>query len=151
MTMHGEYRCLTRPALLTVGLCAALVASPALADDPKPESKPTGATTQTTTAPSPGATQTPQANASNQASLPPEINLLEGFRSGKLAVKAEGTGDGKMDVIVTNRTHQPLRVVLPPGLVAAGTTGQFGGLGGLGGGAGGLGALGGGGMMGGMG
>ena len=49
---------------------------------------------------------------------------------------------------LSNRTHAKLRVVLPPGLIVSGATGQFGGgMGGMGGGMGGMG----GGMMGGMG
>jgi hypothetical protein len=61
-----------------------------------------------------------------------------------------------MMVNVTNTTNRQLRVVLPPGLVASGATGQFGGGGfgggGFGGGMGGMGGMGGGmGGMGGMG
>ena len=76
----------------------------------------------------------------------PTLDLLEGLRDGSLDVRAEGMGDGRMMVSVTNRTDRRLRVVLPPGLVASGVTGQFGG-GGFGGGGG----MGGGGMGGGMG
>ena len=74
----------------------------------------------------------------------PNLDLLEGLRTGALDVRAEGLGDGRMMLSVTNRTEQRLRVVLPPGLVATGATGQFGG-GGFGGGMGG-GGMGGGGM-----
>ncbi len=63
-------------------------------------------------------------------SAPATINLLEGVRSGKLAVDARGTGDGRMVLEVTNRSRRTLRVVLPPGLIASGVTGQFGGMGG---------------------
>ena len=65
---------------------------------------------------------------------------------GAVAVEAEGTGDGRMTIKVTNQTKRRLKVVLPPGLVASGATGQFGGMGGMGGGMGGMG-----GGMGGMG
>ena len=76
------------------------------------------------------------------------IDLLAGIRSGQLTGVAEGTGDGRMIVSITNKTNGKLRVVLPPGLIASGATGQFGGgMGGMGGGMGG----GGGGMGGGMG
>jgi hypothetical protein len=34
-----------------------------------------------------------------------EVNLLEGLRSGQVAVQAEGTGDGRMTLSVTNRTN----------------------------------------------
>ena len=45
--------------------------------------------------------------------------------------------DGRMTMTVTNRTRRQLRVVLPPGIIAQGATGQFGGMGGGGGGMGG--------------
>ena len=75
---------------------------------------------------------------------------MEAARSGQISIKAEGRDDGRMTVSVTNRTHHQLRVVLPPGLIAQGATGQFGGMGGMGGGMGGMGG-GMGGMGGGMG
>src|SRR5271166_4261128 len=50
----------------------------------------------------------------------PEINLLEAQRQGLVSVTAEGRGDGRMTVSVTNRTRRPLRVVLPPGIIAQG-------------------------------
>src|SRR5262249_1096845 len=61
-----------------------------------------------------------------------ERNLLEAMRDGLVAVKAEGIGDGRMTLSVTNKTSRPLRVVLPPGIVAQGATGQMGGMGGMG-------------------
>ena len=71
------------------------------------------------------------------------IDLLAGLRSRALKAEAEGTGDGSMVVAITNRSRKPLLVVLPPGLIAAGATGQFGGgFGGMGG----MGGMGGGGM-----
>ena len=87
-------------------------------------------------------------SAKNAEADASEVSLTAGQRSGQLAVKAEGLGDGRMAVSVVNKTHQRLRVVLPPGLVAVGATGQFGGGGGLGGG-GGFGGGGGGGGFGG--
>ncbi len=81
----------------------------------------------------------------------PALNLLDAVRDGVVSVEAEGTGDGRMTLSVTNNTKRQLRVVLPPGLVASGATGQFGGMGGMGGGGGGMGGMGGGGMGGGMG
>src|SRR3954469_24075056 len=63
----------------------------------------------------------------------PTIDLLEGLRSRALTVDAEGIGDGRMSLAITNKTRKKLRVVLPPTLVAQGVTGQFGG-GGFGGG-----------------
>jgi hypothetical protein len=84
----------------------------------------------------------------------PELNLLDAVRAGEVSVNAEGIGDGRMMVSVTNNSPRKLNVVLPPGLVASGATGQFGGMGGMGGGmmggmGGGMGGMGGG--MGGMG
>jgi hypothetical protein len=86
----------------------------------------------------------------SKAAEPAAVSVLDALRAGKVAVEAEGTGDGRMTLTVTNRTKQPLRVVLPPGLIASGATGQFGGMGGFGGGMGGMGG-GMGGMGGGMG
>ncbi|MHC5543638.1 hypothetical protein ACYOEI_35890, partial [Singulisphaera rosea] len=60
----------------------------------------------------------------------PAVNLLEALRDRSIGVKAEGTGDGRMTLSVTNNTKRPLRVVLPPGLIATSATGQFGGMGG---------------------
>jgi len=70
-----------------------------------------------------------------------ELNLLDAMRGGLVAVKAEGIGDGRMTMAVTNRTTRPLRVILPPGIVVQGATGQMGGMGGggMGGGMGGMG------------
>src|SRR5262249_40544914 len=66
-----------------------------------------------------------------------EVNLLDATRSGEVTITAEGRGDGRMTLSVTNNTRRRLRVVLPPGIIARGATGQFGGVGGLGGGMGG--------------
>jgi hypothetical protein len=83
----------------------------------------------------------------------PEMNLLDAMREGLVTVKAEGIGDGRMTLSVTNKSKRQLRVVLPPGIIAQSATGQFGGMGGMGGGMGGMGGgMGGmGGMGGGMG
>ncbi len=48
----------------------------------------------------------------------PEINLLDAMRDGLVSVKAEGIGDGRMTMSVTNHTKRQLRVVLPPGIIA---------------------------------
>ena len=80
----------------------------------------------------------------------PDVDLLTAVRDGLVSVKAEGRGDGRMTLSLTNRSRRSLRVVLPPGLIAQGATGQFGGMGGMGGGMGGMGG-GMGGMGGGMG
>src|SRR5208282_922411 len=85
----------------------------------------------------------------------PTYNLLEAMSQGLVGVEASGRGEGRMTVSVTNNTKKQLRVVLPPGIIAQGATGQFGGMGGMGGGMGGGGmgggGMGGGGMGGGMG
>ena len=60
-----------------------------------------------------------QAEAKTDQSIP-EINLLEAKRQGLVSVQAEGRGDGRMTISVTNRTRRALRVVLPPGLIAQG-------------------------------
>jgi hypothetical protein len=80
-----------------------------------------------------------------------EINLFNAVRDGLVSVKAEGRGDGRMTLSLTNRSRRALCVVLPPGLIAQSATGQFGGMGGMGGGMGGMGGGGMGGGMGGMG
>src|SRR4051812_15857283 len=79
----------------------------------------------------------------------PTFNLLDAMDKGLVGVEAEGIGDGRMTVAVTNRTKGQLRVVLPPGLVAQGASGQMGGMGGMGGGGMGGGGKGGGGVGGG--
>ena len=81
----------------------------------------------------------------------PEVSLLDAVRAGDVAVEAEGIGDGRMMISVTNNSSRRLNVVLPPGLIASGASGQMGGMGGMGGGmmGGGMGGMGGG--MGGMG
>jgi hypothetical protein len=91
-----------------------------------------------------------KASASSDQDIP-ELNLLDAVRDGLVAVEAEGKGDGRMTMTITNRTRRQLRVVLPPGIIAQGATGQFGGMGGGGMGGGGMGGGGMGGGMGGMG
>ena len=83
---------------------------------------------------------------------PESVDLLTAMKNGQIAATAEGTGDGKITLSLKNRTNSRLRVVLPPGLIVSGATGQFGGgMGGMGGGMGGGWAGGMGGGMGGMG
>ena len=108
---------------LTAGLLMMVPAGLALGDEP-----------QTKPAPAPA---TPTAD--------PAVGLLDAARKGDVSVQAQGAGPGRITVRVTNNTNRRLRIVLPPGLIASGATGQFGGMGGGGGG------MGGGGMGGGMG
>jgi hypothetical protein len=89
-------------------------------------------------------------SASDRGKSVPEADLLTAVRDGLVSVKAVGRGDGRMTLSLTNRSRRPLRVVLPPGIIAQSATGQFGGMGGMGGGGMG-GGMGGGGMGGGMG
>ena len=80
----------------------------------------------------------------------PEYSLLDAVGQKLVSVQAEGIGDGRITVSVTNRTSRRLRVIMPPGVVAQSATGQFGGMGGgMGGMGGGMGGMGGGGMRGG--
>jgi hypothetical protein len=88
--------------------------------------------------------------AEPKADANPALSLFDGLRSGVLQVSAKGTGGDRMTLSVTNRSARPLRVVLPPGLLASGAAGQFGG-GGFGGGGFGGGGFGGGGFGGGQG
>src|SRR4051794_13620457 len=113
-------------SLRILALSAALVSglhflSPVFADDP-----------------------TPPTQVENSKEVP-TFNLLDAMRDGTVSVTAEGLGDGRMTLNVTNRTKRQLRVVLPPGLIASGATGQMGGMGGgmMGGGMG-MGGMGGG-------
>ncbi len=122
-------------ALIAVGLVILMPLSGALAGDSKDGSR-------------------KKADPSQTKDMPdtPTINLLDAMRDHLVSVQAEGIGDGRMTMSLTNRTKRSLRVVLPPGIVAQGATGQFGGMGGMGGGMGGMGGMDGGmGGMGGMG
>ena len=143
--------------LIGLGLGALLVAASLGADTPKARSRRVSHVTQTQTSKTPAPAPT---DAATTDSEPATVDVLKGLQNGQLSVSAEGTGDGRMTMSLTNRTNTKLRVVLPPGLIASGATGQFGGgmgmgggmMGGMGGGMGGMGMGGlGGGMMGGMG
>ena len=82
----------------------------------------------------------PSATGTEPAEEPelPVVDLFDGLRSGELGLKAEGGTDGDVVLSVTNKSPRQLRVVLPPGLVASGASGQMGGMmGGMGGGMGG--------------
>ena len=122
-------------------VCTALFVSIGHGDD---------AAVKGSTSPRPAAKKSTR-TAEKKAVEPAEISLLDAARSGAAMVEAEGLGDGRINIAVTNSTNRPLKVVLPPGLVASGATGQMMGMGGMGGGMGGMGGGMGGGMMGGMG
>ncbi len=132
-----------RPAIAALlGGLLLVPAGLALADEPKPDAK---AATHASTKSIPHHAKASHAIKDEDL---PDVNLIQAASSGAVLLEAEGTGDGKMTVSVTNATNRPLKVVLPPGLVASGATGQMMGMGGMGGmGGGGMG----GGMMGGMG
>ncbi len=119
----------------------------AAADDPLTPVQLKSDPPDTKKAEDPGIAQTPQVKDAEKVR---EMNLVDAMRDGLVSVKAEGIGDGRMTLSVTNKSKKQLRVVLPPGIIAQGATGQFGGMGGMGGGMGGMGG-GMGGMGGGMG
>ena len=76
--------------------------------------------------------------ASGSEKEPPAIDLLTGIRTGQLAAAAQGRSDGRITLSLKNQTDSKLRVILPPGLMVSGVSGQFGGgMGGMGGGMGG--------------
>jgi hypothetical protein len=57
------------------------------------------------------------------------ISILDAERSGLLDLMIRGQGASNVRMVMTNRTDQRLRIVLPPGLVAAPTVGQGQGMG----------------------
>ena len=52
------------------------------------------------------------------------VGILQGRDAGDLAVQVRGQGSGNVKVSLRNSSTRRLQVVLPPGLVAAGATGQ---------------------------
>ena len=130
--MKDLLRTMARSAALSLagGLVAFVPATSVLADEPTPPSDSKSA-------------------VANKDKSVPTYDLLAAAKQGLVTVKAEGLGDGRMTLSVHNRTKKELRVVLPPGLIASGASGQFGGMGGMGGGGMGGGGMGGGGMGGG--
>jgi hypothetical protein len=85
------------------------------------------------------------ANAQNQAASVPDpepssvpaglatetVDLLEAAQSSDIDVVARGHGQDRVQITINNRSPHRLNVIVPPGLVAAATTGQ--GAGGAGG------------------
>jgi len=108
-----------RIAVMTGGLSCLIhgLSAPGIADEPAKAP---------TTAPA-------QAKATPSEEIVPAVDLLTAVKQGDVSVKAEGIGDGRMTLSVTNKTQRKLKVVLPPGLIASSATGQFGGMGGMGG------------------
>jgi hypothetical protein len=53
------------------------------------------------------------------------VGILDAQKSGELAVKVRGQGEAKVHFTLENTSARRLNVVLPPGLVAASTTGQL--------------------------
>jgi hypothetical protein len=85
---------------------------------------------------------TPAVVRSEPSAPPVEVNsatvdILQASRAGDLAVVARGQGQDRVHLSIQNRSQRRLNVIVPPGLVAAGKTGQGAG-GGRGGGGGGL-------------
>ena len=62
------------------------------------------------------ADKAPQATGVDAASTEkiPEMNLLEAKRQGLISIQAEGRGDGRMTVSVTNRTKLPVARCFAP-------------------------------------
>src|SRR5262249_36762770 len=125
-------RMLLRASLMVLAGCMAAPAltiwAQAAEDDARGVGRPAQAKQATVGAPS--------ANKAENAL--PALNLLDAVKHGQVAVEVQGRNDGRVTVSVTNRTRKPLRVVLPPGIIAQGATGQMGGMmGGMGGGMGG--------------
>ena len=54
------------------------------------------------------------------------VDLLQGQRSGELAVDARGAGDSRVELRLRNTSGGRLHVVIPPGLVASSGVGQGG-------------------------
>src|SRR5437588_362580 len=44
----------------------------------------------------------------------PTYDLIDAAKKGLISLSAEGSGDGRMNVNIKNRTKKPLRVVMPP-------------------------------------
>src|SRR4051812_49934474 len=83
-----------RLAALACGLCLVLPATRTFADEP--------------------AVKTQDAKAESEVA---PVSLFDALRQREISVKAEGSGDGRMTLSLTNRTKRQLRVVLPPGLI----------------------------------
>jgi hypothetical protein len=63
---------------------------------------------------------------------PRSMDLLVAMQRKVVATKAEGMNDGRMLLSITNNSREPLRIVLPPGIVARNDTAKFGCIGGMG-------------------
>jgi hypothetical protein len=98
-------------ALHAAGLLALLTANSTFAQTATPGTPP-AASDRPGTAPAPSPSPSSTTPAAEEQL--PTIDVLEGLRSGQLAATAEGTGDGRMTLHLTNRTSRRLRVVLRP-------------------------------------
>lgn len=54
------------------------------------------------------------------------VQILDAAKSGDLSVTVRGAGDSRVKFTIRNKTSKRLNVVIPPGLVAASSTGQGG-------------------------
>jgi len=149
--MYAHSCSIRRRPLVILGIAAALSALLALPPFLAAQAVKTQRTTHTKKTSKTVSTPAPHTPAQSSESEPASIDVLEGIRTGQISAVARGKGDGQITLSLTNKTSTKLRVVLPPGLIVSGATGQFGGMGGMGGGMGGMGGgMGGmGGMMGG--
>lgn len=72
---------------------------------------------------------TPKPEAQNISAAEPSaksnaISVLDATRDGSIEVDARGNGETQVKIGIRNTSNRQLRVVLPPGLVAAAATGQ---------------------------
>src|SRR5262245_14144556 len=125
--MHSSSAGLGRLAALTCGLTLLVPATRGFADEPTTQPR----------------------DATVEADVPKD-DLFDALQKGQVPVAADGGGDGRMILSLPDHSERQVGVVIPPGLIATGATGQAGGVGGMGGGMGGMGG-GMGGMGGGMG
>src|SRR5689334_17251730 len=119
---------LSGSAAIVAGLSLMMLTPPSAAADPGHSSHSTSSVQKPARNhdASPSASTTSEEKADDEKELS-TIDVLAGLRSGQLSGSAEGTGDGRMTLSLKNRTDRKLRVVLPPGLIVSGATGQFGG------------------------
>src|SRR5277367_1457029 len=103
------------PAAIAGSLLVLLPLTRAVADDNDDQTQPKTEQSQAKESGSPAKAGDSQAKKEQDI---PEYDLLDAVRQGLVGVEAEGRGDGRMTMSVTNKTKRQLSVVLPPGIVA---------------------------------
>ena len=126
--MHYLIRCCA--AIFAGSLMLLLRLATAAADDPKEQPHENAGRSKVKGGKTPWS---PPISAVKDDKNVEEMNLLHAMRDGLVTVKAEGLGDGRMTMSVTNQTKCQLRAMLPPGIDRSRRDGQFGGMGGMGG------------------